>query len=733
MIHAPSPSRILPVTAALAPTSFLGARYAGNVRRLLDVDLDERLAGFRSRPGEHPWIGEHIGKWMDAASRVVRDTGNPTLRAKLDSAVSALIATQEDDGYLGTYPPGVRFGLEEGADWDVWVHKYCLIGLLADHEATGRPESLNAARRAADLLVATFHDPGPRDILKAGTHVGMAATSVLEPIVALAERTGDARYLDFAHGIVRAWDRPQGPHVLTALLETGRVSAVGNGKAYEMLSNIVGLADLARLTGNARARRAAMTAWDDIVAHHRYLTGTASYGEHFHQPGELPDSTSVNMGETCVTVTWLQLTDRLLRMTGDARYAAEIERTVFNHLAGAQSTDGSAWCYYSPLDGRRDYGSGVSCCISSGPRGVSMLATSVFGYVPDDGALVVLQYVPAEAELVVNGRRIHVALETGMPFRGDVRLTVTALDGEPLDLPVRLRRPEWAEPGPEWIAASAPGVELDLGVRLDAVTGEGWNAGRRAWRHGPLVLAYRAEGDLPGILDVADGEPVGVLADERDRLDWSVANEFAPGGRRSAVVAPFALLGQDGGPVRVWANDHPASVERSVLDGGVASMSSGEATRASFTDYDLLSFASTLDGPVEDEPWFAVASPGPVEISRVRFAHGRSLVHGGWFDTTTGAPRVEALRDGRWHLLGELADYPAADAVWDHGLRAGQVFELRLDAPVVVEAIRVIGRGSYGEYPRTSRFATCALLGAYLAEPTDEDAPAATGATSMTG
>ena len=46
----------------------------------------------------------------------------------------------------------------------------------------------------ADLLIAAF--PGKKSILASGTHVGMAATSVLEPIVLLYRFTGDARYLD---------------------------------------------------------------------------------------------------------------------------------------------------------------------------------------------------------------------------------------------------------------------------------------------------------------------------------------------------------------------------------------------------------------------------------------------------------------------------------------------------------------------------------------------------------
>lgn len=48
---------------------WLGARVLNSERsRLATVDLQPFLAGFQQKPGSHPWIGEHIGKWMHAAT-----------------------------------------------------------------------------------------------------------------------------------------------------------------------------------------------------------------------------------------------------------------------------------------------------------------------------------------------------------------------------------------------------------------------------------------------------------------------------------------------------------------------------------------------------------------------------------------------------------------------------------------------------------------------------------------
>ena len=77
----------------------------------------------------------------------------------------------------------------------------------------------------------------------------MASTSVLGPIVELYRYTGDKKYLDFAHYIVTSYNHPDGPAIIRSILENGHVNKVANGKAYELLSNLVGIIKLYKLTG----------------------------------------------------------------------------------------------------------------------------------------------------------------------------------------------------------------------------------------------------------------------------------------------------------------------------------------------------------------------------------------------------------------------------------------------------------------------------------------------------
>jgi DUF1680 family protein len=161
---------------------WLGSRIEVNEKnRLVTLDTGRLLEGYRRRPGRQAWDGEHVGKWLHAATLAWVYTGDPALREKLDYTVRELMKCQLDDGYLGTYLDKDRW-----TEWDVWAHKYNLIGLLTYIRWTGNQEPLAACRRMGDLLCSTFGEgPGQRDLLKAGWHAGMAPTSVLEPMVLL--------------------------------------------------------------------------------------------------------------------------------------------------------------------------------------------------------------------------------------------------------------------------------------------------------------------------------------------------------------------------------------------------------------------------------------------------------------------------------------------------------------------------------------------------------------------
>ncbi|MFO0893035.1 MAG: glycoside hydrolase family 127 protein [Isosphaeraceae bacterium] len=644
------PAKLDDVAELLSPSQvhidgWLGPRIAANAKnRLLAVDTEPLLAGYRKRPGSHPWIGEHVGKWLHAATLAWAYTGDAALRTKLDRVAADLIACQEPDGYLGTYVPEKRFGLFPGADWDVWSHKYNLIGLLTYHQYTGNKPALECCRKMGDLLAATF--PARKSILAAGTHVGMASTSVLEPIVLLYRFTGEDRYLEFARYIVKAWDEPGGPAVASSLRAWKGVNKTANGKAYEMMSNLVGLCELARATGDRTLLEPVLHAWNDIVANRLYLTGSASAGEHFQEDHVLPNQVGANVGETCVTTTWIQLNLQLLRLTGGAKFGDELERAFYNHLSAAQHPRGDDWCYYTALEGKKPYDPGINCCHSSGPRGMSLVPQAAYlkARTESGEAVYVSTFETSRARLSLGGQDVVVEQQSGFPREGKSTLRLRlakparfailvrvpswdahatlAIDGD--EGPAVIRGDEFYVPAREWSDGASLSLSFALAPRL--IEGTHGNAGRAAQAWGPFVLAFDQSLN-PGL---PPANQIGLIADRWFKLLPQPALAFrgpvvgADGRIQGATFVPFADAGSGGGAYRVWlrAPGVEAAGDLSLLSQGEESRSRRGNQPGSIVDGDPSSIVVTYDGKKASEDWFAVTLAALTKVGRVRLRTG---------------------------------------------------------------------------------------------------------------
>ena len=733
---------------------FLGPRIDGNAKnRMLKVDEDDLLDAFERRYAPHQdWQGEHVGKYLHAATLTWNYTHSADLQVKIDRVVTRLLRTQESDGYLGTYPKARRW-----TSWDVWVHKYNLLGLLTYYQFSkltnhGRPtplgaEALKACRNVGDLLVATFGtEPGKRDINKAGEHMGMAADSVLEPVVLLYRATNDKRYLDFARYIVDNYNAPTGPAILASLERQHTVRAVANAKAYEMTSNFNGLLELYRVTGEERLLQLMKVAWSDIAQNRLYLTGSASSFETFQDDFHLPNQMNANICETCVTVTWEQMNLQLLRLTGDSRYADQLETSIYNHLLAAQKPTGDDWAYYTPLEGRKPYDAATTCCHSSGPRGVALIPCIAY-MSSADGGLAVNLYNTGKVTTHLKGGDVTIEQATQYPVTGDVALTISP-EKPGQRFPLRLRIPAFVEKcdlnlngkpfNPGEITAPHTGyvvinrawnnhdvVTLKMTLTDRLIVGDHENDGKAALMHGPLVLALdssqnqvRAPLNRVGLgLGKASSIDLQLLNDS-SRVAFSLSGEVGGVGKTKLTLVPYADAGGDGSSrFEVWIPlSAPNIGPPSLLYGCPWAVSRTGNVMGEITDDDPSTFAVTYNKSKADEDWFSVTSPKPTTISGVVFVHGHTFHDGGWFDTADGTrkPRIQVQTEtgGQWTTVAILDDYPATTAQLALGLKDGQKFVAHF-APVSAVAIRIIGNPACGDSP-TQNFTSCAELQAFV-------------------
>ena len=222
--------------------------------------------------------------------------------------------------------------------------------------------------------------------------------------------------------------------------------------------------------------------------------------------------TRATWARRCVTVTWLQLNAHLLRLTGEARFAEQLERVVYNQLCGAQRPDGKAWGYYVEMEGKKPYTATLDgqCCLSSGPRGLALVPT--FAITTDADGAVVNFYDAGEADLRLrDGAAVKLAIETRYPASGQDRhrrrsgrgprvrrqaahprlVCQAVVAGQRPASGRGQRRPTAMRPS-SGLGQQGDKVELVLKLEPRLVLGEHTNRNKAAVLYGPLVLAADA-------------------------------------------------------------------------------------------------------------------------------------------------------------------------------------------------------------------------------------------------
>jgi DUF1680 family protein len=377
----------------------------GRLWHMLDAEDGYLLSGFETRPGRHPWQGEHVGKWLHAATLAYEQTHDKRLLRALQETVERLLASQECNGYLGTYAQDKRFYTTpaDKRNWDTWTFRYNLYGLLTYERYHPDVRVVEACKKMADQLIEVYGQ-GKNDLTQYGTRQGISATTLLESIVLLYERTREKKYLDFAQHIVAMTEHNPKLRLMDAMLKNESVVYSGDGKAYQLMANLLGYARLYECTGQEKYLETVEHAWETITARHLYVTGGPwtrkmpynGNNECFALSQDFAPSEAVV--ETCATTTWIQMNLHMLELTGQARYAAEAERALFNALIAAQCKEGIGWAYYTRANqGFQPFESKITCCASSGPRALEMFARHVIGQI--DGGISLASLVPCKATL----------------------------------------------------------------------------------------------------------------------------------------------------------------------------------------------------------------------------------------------------------------------------------------------------------------------------------------------
>ena len=400
------------------------------------------------------WRGEFWGKFTISAARVARYHKDADLTEFLRQSAYRVLATADEDGYIGSYKDKENFMTVDPAicakhnvftpwNWNIWGRKYTLWGLLEIYMITGDEKILAGAHKTAIQLIEMLEKKGVK-VRDTGAFWGLPSGSILKPMLLLYRLTGDERCLKFSQQIADEWEDPSGaiPNLITNGLANTPVHTWYPqpelwAKAYEMMSCLEGLLDLYRLTGVERYLQATVNIYDQIWEHEQNVLFSVGFNDKFSHAAVLQNSET----EPCDVIHWMRLSYELYCITGDTKYMDVFELAYYNPFLAGVFNDGKWGARCVRSQGRpHEEGPACSlhfshCCVSNMPRGYINAAQSyVFG--GEDGLHIMLY---TDFDCVIDGCKVSIG---GSLFTdGKVSVSVEADKAKKL----YLRIPAWSK------------------------------------------------------------------------------------------------------------------------------------------------------------------------------------------------------------------------------------------------------------------------------------------------
>ncbi len=614
--------RPLPSGSVANIEGFVGQRIRANADNYLKKFDIDKFVGMMESANHRQWwwIGEQPGKWLESAVLASQALEDERLEEQVKTVLKRIVGAQKSDGYLGITPANMRTEEKPLRGMDPYEQYFTFHGLLTAYEVLDEPAALKAAKQLGDYYLKTINDnnaefwPSPyrppdnknkiicpqytwvpegtpetpklyvrSEIAGHTAHYGWEGSLVIDPMMRLYQHTGDDRYLNWVQWVVSRLDDWSGWDAFSRLdlvargtLGVHQLQPYVHSHTFHM--NFLGMLRLYLVTGDESLLRKVVGAWDDIHQRQIYITGGVSVGEHY-EPGYRRPLTG-HVVETCANMSWLQLNQALLELTGQSRYADTVEQLLINHLFAAQTIDGDCNRYHTPPNGFKpdDYFHGPDCCTGSGHRQISLLSGVL--YAQADNTIIINQFVPSRASFAINGMQVMIETKTRYPEQEHSRWTVRLK--EPATFDVQIRLPDWCR-NPKLtingkpLADLAPGsyahlrrswkpgdyIELTLPMNLRWVRHRHWsveNEGDAPWTlmRGPVVYALdtvwwdqsRTGLAIPEIVQRELGlrrevRPKPLPAGDRALGPfYEIGVRHVNGKETTAVMAPFCNIGR---------------------------------------------------------------------------------------------------------------------------------------------------------------------------------------------
>lgn len=402
------------------------------------------------------WNSETQSNWWDGYIRSAILANDKAHLQRVANYVDRILATQDDDGYLGIYDRELRYNFDN-ENGELWAKASLLRGLLAWYAHTRDTKVLRAIERAVDNVMLNYpiHRSKPfysKNPNVGGLSHGLTFTDVLEQLYRI---NGREDYLDYLLFLYEDFST----HTLNEDAQYAKLMDVnlplkGHGvHTYEHLRTVAA----ARYVSGNPALKTALENF--LFKVDRLTTATGGPVGDEWTAGMPADAT--NRGyEYCSLHELLHSYSELFVKSGDFAYGDRVEKLFFNAAQGARHPEESCIAYlksdnsyymtgglngdstvahqtrykYSPV-----HQDAAVCCVPNAGRITPYYVEYMWMRKAND--IVASLLGPSTVNTVVDGKPVVIEEVTEYPFENRIRFNVKA-EGQRFGLWVR--KPLWA-------------------------------------------------------------------------------------------------------------------------------------------------------------------------------------------------------------------------------------------------------------------------------------------------
>jgi len=406
------------------------------------------------------WNSETQSNWWDGYIRNALLLEDQRAIEKVKNYIDRILATQDEDGYLGIYARDLRYKFK-GENGELWSKATLYRGLLAYYEYTHDPKVWSALIRAVDNVMENYpiHKSQPffagKDFSGGVAH-GLTFTDVLDGIFQL---TGDRKYSDYTAFLYKNFSENQSSEKdvqLRSILDPKYKLQSHGAHTYEHLRPLI-VATYA--TGNQELKKALQIYLERI---NRCTTPTGGAIGDEWIGGRQEDATHTGY-EYCSLHELMDSYSVLFQKSGELKAAEKIETIFYNAAQGSKNPDHSCIAYlktdnsYEMLgskNGEMEPGRNQTrykyspvhqdvavCCVPNAGR-ISPYFLQSCWLKEGENTLLAAVLCPNILETILQNTPVKIEEITEYPYNNHFKFRIKA--GKAISFQLKIRKPEWA-------------------------------------------------------------------------------------------------------------------------------------------------------------------------------------------------------------------------------------------------------------------------------------------------